>query len=183
MTDPQTPEPEATAEAVSEELQTPEEICRKMADVREVLDEDVKSIAQSAKVMSDWTYYVKQYPWASVGIAATLGYLVVPNKTFITTPSADQLEKLARRNKLVVKADPEPQAQKGIVGAVFSLVASMAVRGVMAYLGQQVGKVAGYKAAEPEAGQYRPPAPQYPRPHVPAQNPVPPQKPMQKGGY
>jgi hypothetical protein len=182
MTDPQTPEPESAAEAVPEELETPEEICRKMADVREVLDEDVKNIAQSAKVMSDWTYYVKQYPWTSVGIAATLGYLVVPNKVFITRPSADQLEKLARRNKLVVKTNPEPQAQKGIVGAVFSLVASMAVRGVMAYLGQQVGKVAGYKAAEPESGTYRPPVAQYPQPHRPPQNPPPPQRPIQKGG-
>lgn len=183
MTDPQTPKPDSAAEGVTEEPQTPEEICRKMADVREVLDEDVKNIAQSAKVMSDWTYYVKQYPWATVGIAATLGYLVVPNKVFLTSPSADQLEKLAKRNKLVVKADPEPQAQKGIVGAVFSLIASMAVRGVMAYLGQQVGKVAGYKAAEPEAGEYRPPGTQYPRPHVPPQNPAPPQRPTQKGGY
>jgi hypothetical protein len=188
MTDPQIPEHgplsepavEPDAEPVAEELQTPEEICRKMADVREVLDDDIHNIAQSAKVMSDWTYYVKQYPWASVGVAATLGYLLVPNKVFITSPSADQLEKLAKRNKLVVKANPQPQAQAGIVGALFSLVASMAMRGAMAYVGQQLGKVAGVKAAEPD-GAYRPVESQH-RP-APPQGPgyTQPQPPAQKG--
>lgn len=181
MTEPQTPDPvaEPVAEMVAEPTpETPEEISRKMADVRQVLDEDIQSIAQSAKVMTDWTYYVKQYPWASVGAAAALGYLMVPNKVFITRPDADQLEKLAKRNKLVVKANPEPQAQTGIVGAIFSLVASMAMRGVMAYVGQQLGKVAGVKAAEPD-GAYRPVETHYPP--VPPPAPVYPQPPVPKG--
>jgi hypothetical protein len=72
-----------------------------------------------------------------------VGFLVVPQRAEIVSPSAEALEQLAKRNKLVVESNPTPQAKGGLVGALFGLMANAAVRGAMGYLGQNVGKLWG----------------------------------------
>ena len=74
-----------------------------MAYIRHELDDDVDEIRESAQTLADWHYYVKNYPWACVGVAAALGYLVVPRKLTIERPDPKSLEKLARNNHLVVE--------------------------------------------------------------------------------
>lgn len=118
-----------------------EEIQRQMARIRCDLNQEVGEIVQSARVMSDWQYYVRTYPWICVGAAVALGYLVVPQRLEVFSPDAKTLAKLAEQNRLLVKPEPEVHKRGGMVGSLFSLVAGMFVRGLVNYAGQSLGKM------------------------------------------
>lgn len=123
-------------------------IRQRMAAVRVHLDEDVDGIIDGADRMRDWRNYVASFPWASLGVAAALGFMVVPRKLEIVSPDADTLEKLAKSNRLVVEHKPRGERKRGLVQTAFSLASHTLLRAGIAYLGQQVGKQAGYQASE-----------------------------------
>lgn len=125
-----------------------EEILRQMALIRGNLHHNAEELAENARAMTDWRYYMRSYPWACVGAAVVLGYLVVPNRLHVMSPDVDTLLKLAKKNRLLVKPEPEPQKRGGLVGPLFTFAANTLVRGLISYAGQQMGKAAGYQAAE-----------------------------------
>jgi hypothetical protein len=102
--------------------------------------EDVDEVVHSTRQMFDWREYVRRYPWACMGIAAAVGYLVVPKRVELISPDTDTLLRLAKKNKLVVKASPTPHERSGITSTLFTLAANAAVRGVVSYLGQWGGE-------------------------------------------
>ena len=127
-----------------------DEILARMEQIRCDLHEDMQGMVDNARTMSDWRYYVRSYPWASLGVATALGYLAVPARTQIISPSAKELAKLAKTNQLVVQQKPEPHKRGGLTGTLFTLVANLVIRGVISYIGQKAGKAAGHQAADAE---------------------------------
>ena len=125
-----------------------EEIQRQMARIRCELHEDMTGIVANARTMTDWRYYVGRYPWACVGAAVLAGYFIVPRRLEVVRPDPEALLALARQNKLVVTDKPVPRTRGKVVGPLFNLAANMLVRGLIAYAGQQAGKVFGQEAAE-----------------------------------
>lgn len=125
-----------------------EDIRAEMAQIRCDLNEDVEDLVEHAREMADWRYYVRSYPLASAAAAAALGYLVVPKKPQIISPDPKTLAQLARKNQLVVVDRPKAEKRRTLSGSLFNLVASLAMRGLMAYVGQQAGKVMGQQAAQ-----------------------------------
>lgn len=122
-----------------------------MDELRSDLGDNVEEIVDSARTLSDWRHYVSTFPWACMAGAAALGFLIVPKRIEMVSPDADALEELAKRNKLVVKSNPKPQAKSGMTGAMFSFLANAAMRGAMAYVGQNVGKLMGSAGGDGEA--------------------------------
>jgi hypothetical protein len=114
-------------------------IRERMAALRAVIDGDVKNVKQGAKAMTDWRYYVKRYPWATIAVAGAVGYFLVPKRTTIVSPTPEQLAELAKREKLVVENKTKAAASGGIGGALLGLLATGATRAAMAYVGQQLG--------------------------------------------
>ena len=114
-----------------------ERIRERMESVRSELDHDVDGVVRSAKRMIDWRVYVHKYPWACLGAAAAIGYLIVPRRLELNSPDADTLLELAKQNKLVIQANPSPQPQRGVAGMLIQLAADAAARGVLSYLGRQ----------------------------------------------
>lgn len=125
-----------------------EDIRAEMAQIRCDLNEDVEDLVEHAREMADWRYYVRSYPLASAAAVAALGYLVVPKKPQIISPDPKTLAQLARKNQLVVVDRPKAEKRRTLSGSLFNLVASLAMRGLMAYVGQQAGKVMGQQAAQ-----------------------------------
>ena len=133
------------------------EIREEMARIRCDLHDDVEGVVENARVISDWRYYPAAYPWAAVAAAAGLGYMIVPRRVQIVSPDPEVLERLARKQKLVVAPPKAVRERKGLGSQAFSFLASLAVRGLLAYLGQQAGKHVGRQAAEAESA----PGPSY----------------------
>jgi hypothetical protein len=119
-----------------------------MAQIRCNLHEEMQEIVENAREMTDWRHYVKAYPLASAGLAAAVGYLVVPRRLEVRSPDLKTLQKLAERNQLVLGTQPQGKQRASLGKQVFSFAASLAVRGLMAYAGQQAGKIFGQQAAE-----------------------------------
>ncbi len=126
--------------AVSE-LDRASQIRRSMAYVRHELDDEVDEIRESAHTLADWHYYIKNYPWACIGAAAAIGYMVVPRKLVIERPDPETLEKLARKNHLVVDRKPEKQAKTGLLGTAFSFVGGLVLKTAMTQLGHQLASI------------------------------------------
>lgn len=133
--------------------QEAEAVLRDMARIRCSLNEGVEGIVQNARVMSDWRYYVRSYPWACAGAAAALGYLVVPSRVEVIRPDADTLAKLARQNKLLVRPDNEPQKRGGMTGALFTLLAGALTRGAVSYFSEVARKTMAERSAQQRATQ------------------------------
>lgn len=118
-----------------------DDIQRQMSQIRCDLHEDVRGIVENARVISDWKYYVRRYPWACMTGAAALGYLVVPRRLEIVRPDPDTLAELAKTNRLVVNPQPQAKPRGGAVASLFTFLANTFVRAAMGYVGQQAGKI------------------------------------------
>ncbi|QDU49230.1 hypothetical protein Pan110_15490 [Gimesia panareensis] len=111
-----------------------DQICHSMERLREELDEDVHQIKRRASSLTDWQYYIRNYPWLSIGGAALIGYLLVPRKLEIQSPDVETLEKLARKNRLVVKNQPRQQSSKSGLQSAASFLTGLVVKAAAAQL-------------------------------------------------
>src|SRR5688572_4052017 len=105
-----------------------DDIQRQMREVRAELRDDVSDLVKSAHKMSDWTMYVRAYPWLCVGAAAAAGYFVVPVRPLVVHPDPESLFKLAKQHKLVMKPEDEKPSKKkgGLVAQLISMAAAAA---------------------------------------------------------
>lgn len=71
-----------------------DDICRRMEVVRRTAGEEVETIVQSAKTLSDWRYYVKNHPFLLAGAAAGLGFMLIPRKKAPQVPGGDDAKEL-----------------------------------------------------------------------------------------
>lgn len=113
---------------------------RRLAEARESLHDDAEELVDSANQLGDWRAYVRRYPLASAAVAAAIGFAIVPGKRIVYSPDAKTIMSLARRNKLVVKASDQAEANRGVWGTLLTLAATAAVRGATAYAAAQVGR-------------------------------------------
>ena len=118
-----------------------ERIQRRMHDLRGQLDNDLEEVVDSAMEFTDWRTYVESYPWVCVGVAAAIGYLVVPSRVELESPDVDTLLQLSKQNKLVVEANPSPRTQEGIASTALRFMLHAAGKSALSYLGQKVGEL------------------------------------------
>ena len=109
-----------------------DEIRRQMAKIRRELHEDVREVVAGAEAVTDWRRYVRMYPWASVGAALAIGYLIVPKrKRSLPIDVATQAD-LARVKEAVDDARPvvtrDKTPRKSLLVTTFGLFAPMAWR-------------------------------------------------------
>ncbi len=57
-----------------------DEIRKRMVTIRHRIDEESDEVIAQVNALSDWRSYVRRYPWASVGAAAALGFILVPSR-------------------------------------------------------------------------------------------------------
>jgi len=117
-----------------------EEIQRQMRDVRSELRNDVQDLVENARVMTDWHYYVRSYPWLCLGAAAAVGYLLVPSRVQVLKPDPQMLAELVRQHQVSVKAEVKPQPSAGLLGGLVNMAAGAALQGAMAIASQQVNQ-------------------------------------------
>lgn len=115
-----------------------ETIQQQMRQVRRELREGVEDIVENARVMTDWTHYVRTYPWVAVGAAAAVGYLLVPSRQPVIQPDVSSLLELAKQDKLVVNVEQNEPSKPGMLGMVAGMVTSTVLQGGMAILNQHL---------------------------------------------
>jgi hypothetical protein len=121
-------------------MQPAETIRSEMERIRCDLHESVEGIVENARAMADWRCYVRSYPWAAVGAAAAVGYLIIPNRLEVIRPDAQTLAQLAKAQRLTVQPEAEPKPRGGMAASAFNFLAGIVMRNAMGYMGQQVAK-------------------------------------------
>lgn len=116
------------------------ELKAQMQQIRRGLRPEVDEIVENARTLMTWQHYVTSYPWASLGVAAAVGYLAVPQKLRISSPDAETLKQLARENRLVVENKPKSQAKPGLIASALTLIGGAILRAGLTYAGQQAGR-------------------------------------------
>jgi len=56
------------------------EIQQRMAQIRREMHKDVQGAVRGAQSLTDWRNLLANHPWAGLGIAMGLGYLIVPRR-------------------------------------------------------------------------------------------------------
>lgn len=130
-----------------------DEIERQMRALRSELREDVHEIVENARVMADWQYYVRTYPWLCLGAAAALGFVLVPSRVHVVKPDAAALAELVRQHQVNVKAEVKPEPSPGLLGRLVNMAAGMALNGAMAVATHQMNQfVRGLRSPSEPAG-------------------------------
>ncbi|MGE0761434.1 MAG: hypothetical protein AB7F89_22545 [Pirellulaceae bacterium] len=115
------------------------EIQRRMQDVRRDLGQEVEELVASAREITDWRRYVRAYPWACLGAAAAVGFIVAPRSAGRVRLSSSDLDRLAHHTH------PEPVTPSSVTRRVSQTivrtVGMAAMRALMAYVGQRIGEV------------------------------------------
>jgi hypothetical protein len=153
-----------------------------MAQIRRDLHEDVKGVVEGAEAATDWRRFIRNYPWASMGVAVAVGYLIVPRKHRPTTvqiaPAA-----LAQAVPLDTAPPAETKKSKSLLGSAFGLIAPIAFRTAQGYamqfaeqwlaqkvaeqMGQHPDLAAAFGAGAPQPGPTEPQGPRMSPPGAP----------------
>src|SRR5260370_19340933 len=56
------------------------DIQRRMAQIRRDMHHEVQGAVRGAQSLTDWRSLLGSHPWLSLGLAAALGYLIVPRR-------------------------------------------------------------------------------------------------------
>ncbi len=126
-----------------------DEIRNEMARIRRALGPHAQQVVGETRRLVDWRTYIREYPWACVGAAIAIGFLAVPERPQIVSPDADDLEQLAKRNKLVVKQSPKGSTTQSLARTSATFLGNMLLRSAVAYLGQRVGRATSGGDSDP----------------------------------
>jgi len=124
-----TSDPPAAADRLRQEMRT----------IRRELGDEVEELVGHAEQLMDWRYYLRRYPWASLGVAALVGYFVVPGRTVTLPTDEHTLGQLAER--LSLQKPAAPAKKSSLLGSLVSMGAGWAARAALAYATQQVSKI------------------------------------------
>jgi hypothetical protein len=127
-----------------------EDIRRRMAELRRELTFDVHEVSRNARVMTDWKFYVRRFPWAVAGVAAVAGFMLIPRKKHVQViaPDPDALAEMFRKEKLRVETPAPNKESQGLTKTLLLMGLSWAAKTGMNYMGERVRTAAAGKARE-----------------------------------
>ncbi|TWT37895.1 hypothetical protein KOR34_28610 [Posidoniimonas corsicana] len=119
---------------------SPDQLAERMDRVRRDLQRDVAQLSEDARQVTDWRYYVRRHPLATAGLAALVGYSLIPAKKKVVQASRDDIESLVRQGKLKVVAEGQTAQKAGVVSASLLALGTVATRAFVAYAGKRLGE-------------------------------------------
>lgn len=142
-------------------------IRRRMAELRRDLTGDVREVGRGACEMTDWTHYVRRFPWATVAVAAAIGYMLVPRRKQIISPDPALLAEMVKNREVRVEAVNRTKESQGLMKSLLAMGVTWAAKAGMEYMGARLRSAA--LDGRPERS-------------PPARTPTPLEEPWQTGG-
>jgi hypothetical protein len=109
------------------------ELQRRMAQIRREMHEDVQGAVRGAQSLTDWRSIVGNHPWAVLGAALGVGYLLVPHRSSQPKTTAGTTANVRPERALVAPAAQMPKDRFRPVGAAFGLLAPVLIRAAQNY--------------------------------------------------
>lgn len=128
-----------------------DEIRRRMAELRRELSSDVREVGRSARVMTDWRFYVRRFPLATAAVAALVGYMLIPKRkeVKVISPDPDALAEMFKKEQLRVQVPASAKETQGLFKTVALMAVTWAAKAGMNYMGERVRTAAVNKAHGP----------------------------------
>jgi hypothetical protein len=126
-----------------------EKICQRMAELRRELVHDMQDVSRSAKAMTSPSFYIRKFPWATLAVAAGVGYMLIPKKKQqAVQPDMAALAELLRKNHGNATVSQAAEESPGMVKTLAVMGLTWAAKAGMNYVIQQATAAAA-KAMEP----------------------------------
>jgi hypothetical protein len=113
-------------------------IQREMAQARRQIHEDVGGAIDGVQTLTDWRSLVRAHPWLSLGIAAALGYLVVPRRPAAGLAEAVEAQpQLARDGRGAPTIEPATRhsdaGKWALLSSGFAVISPIVIRLAQSY--------------------------------------------------
>lgn len=122
---------------------------RRMAELRRELTGDVREVGRSAREMTDWTFYVRRFPWAVAAIAAAAGYLLIPRKKQVIAPDPDAIAELVKKNVIRVETKTHESDSPKFIKSLLMMGVTWAAKAGMNYMSQRLQNSAAQQREQP----------------------------------
>jgi hypothetical protein len=132
-----------------------ESIRKRMSELRSEMTCDAQEVSRSAKAMTSPSYYVRKFPWATLAVAAGVGYMLIPKKKQSVTPDMQALAELIKNNRGRGTTQQAAEESPGMVKTLAVMGLSWAARAGMNYLLEQL-TTAATKATAPQPNEQSP---------------------------
>ena len=109
------------------------ELQRRMAQIRREMHEDVQGAVRGAQSLTDWRSIVGNHPWAALGVALGVGYLLVPHRSSKSKTPTPVITEAPRGATVVAPASQSQKVRFRPVGAAFGLLGPVLVRAAQNY--------------------------------------------------
>ena len=144
-------------------LQEIDELQRQMHGVRTSLGVEVHDLVENARAITDWRRYWRSHPWAWCGVAAILGYVVVPSRRFgqadVRTPAElGRAESTRAESTRASAGSAAPPRRRGILADLTGMAMGFVVQRSMQVLGRRLEELLNSRTASsspPNAGSER----------------------------
>jgi hypothetical protein len=129
----------------TENTTTAEELQRQMQSVRASMRADVKELVENARDMTDWHYYVRRYPIATVAAAAAAGFaltsLGAPSPKATPSPSVPEAGPFMSNGRGSGSSTGSTSSfVQQLFGSASSMATSAISRAAMGILSQQLAR-------------------------------------------
>jgi hypothetical protein len=109
------------------------ELQRRMAQIRREMHEDVQGAVRGAQSLTDWRSIAGNHPWAALGAALGVGYLLVPHRSSGPKTTTGTIAE-AHREQAVAAPDSRTRKDRfRPVGAAFGLLTPVLIRAAQNY--------------------------------------------------
>jgi hypothetical protein len=111
---------------------------KRMAELRRELTCDLRDVRTSARAMANPSFYIRKFPWATIAIAAAVGYLLVPKKKQVVQPDTEALAEMIRKHQVKLDTSQVSAESKGMLKSLAVMGLTWAARTGMNYVIQQM---------------------------------------------
>jgi hypothetical protein len=122
-----------------------EKIRRRMAELRRELECDVREVSRGARVMTDWKFYARKFPWAVAGVAVLAGYMLIPKRKPVIKPDPEMIEELVRQKKIKVESVTKQPDKPGMMKSLVMMGLTYAIKAGAQHMTQQMAAAAQQK--------------------------------------
>lgn len=126
----------------------------RMAQLRRDLTSDVQDVSRgvsdigrNAREMANPLYFIRRFPWASAGVAAAIGYMLVPKKKQVIKPDPEMLAELVRKQQVKLDTSKVTAESQGMLKGLVVMGLTWALRTGLQYAGQRLAAAAMNKPA------------------------------------
>jgi hypothetical protein len=103
--------------------------------------------------MTDWTFYVRRFPWAVAALAAAAGFLLIPKRKQVIKPDPEMLAEMVKKHQVKVQQVTQTPQQAGFFKPLLLAAFTWAARTAVNYAVEQVKNGAFQKQGSPGQSQ------------------------------